>query len=115
MIRVPATFDRFSSRADGSLGLSFTTQEVDIKELSDIHGHVRSFGWLLFKDSEIQDDDIPDEEPDRDDISPSKRLYNVLYAYYAQLKEQGKADEPFRVWREKKMEAIINAYKEKLT
>lgn len=114
MLKLPATFDGFSSRADGSFGLRFTSQEAGLEELAQLSSHVRGFGWLLFSENDLSADDIPDEEAERDDLSPSKRLYNVLYAYHAQQVEAGKTDEPFRIWRERVMEKLISAYKEKL-
>lgn len=114
MLKLPATFDRFSSRADGSFGLGFSTQEADIEMLAQLQSHVRQFGWLLFSEADIPDEEVPDESPERDDLSPSERLRRVQYAYYMRLKEQGKVDELFSTWREKQMERIIEKYKASL-
>lgn len=111
MLKLPATFDRFSSRADGSFGLGFSTQEADLDMLAQLQSHVRGFGWLLFSEEEIADEDIPDDAPKRDDISPSERLRKVMYAFYMKQKEAGKTDETFSLWREKQMDRIIERYK----
>lgn len=111
MMKLPATFDRFSSRADGSFGLGFSTQEAGLEELAQLQAHVRGFGWLLFSEEDVGEDEIPEDAPQRDDLSPSERLRRVMYAYYMRLKEQGKVDELFSTWREKQMEKIIEKYK----
>lgn len=117
MMRIPATFDRFSSRSDGSFGLGFSTQEMGGKDLEMLSQHVRQFGWLLFADQqepELSAEDIPEEKVERDDLSPSKRMYNVLFVLHKQLVEAGKTTDPFNIWRERQMEKMIDALKSKL-
>lgn len=113
-MKLPASFDSFRSRSDGSYGLSFSTQEASPAELADLGSHRGLFGWLVFSEAEIQEEDIPNEQVERDDLSPTQRLYNVLFVLHKQLTDQGKTDEPFRIWREKYMERLINKLKEKL-
>ena len=117
MLKLPATFDGFSSRSDGSFGVRFSTQEMGGEGMKMLADHVRRFGWLLFaEESEgVDSTDIPEEKVERDDISPSKRLYNVLFVLWNQLTEKKKTDEPFNVWRERQMEKMINALKNKIT
>ena len=76
--------------------------------------HVRQFGWLLFNEQEIQDDEIPEEHIEKEVVSPSKRMYNVLFVLHKKLVEQGKTTEPFNVWRERQMERMIDALKSKI-
>ncbi len=110
MLKLPATFDRFSSRSDGSYGLSFSSQEADLGELAMLHGHVRQFGWLLFKEQEIKDEDIPDEDPDDDSKTPSQRLRSRMFVYWKSKVNDG----DFKKWYQGQMEKIGDRYLEKL-
>jgi len=107
MLKVPTTFDGYSSRADGSLGLRFTTQEMS--DTSDIHRHVRQSGWLLFSENDIQSGDVPKEQA-TDNKTPSKRLRDVLFVLFAQ--EGGKGD--FELFYRERMEKLIEFVKGKL-
>ena len=112
MLKVPATFDGHSSRADGSYGLRFTTQEATGEELNMLAQHHRQFGWLLF--DENTELDVPKERPEKEGKSLSERLYNVQFVYWKQENEAGRIDEPFNAWREKTIEKAIQHYKDKL-
>jgi hypothetical protein len=108
MMKLPATFDGYSSRSDASLGLRFSTQEM--ADTSIIHAHVRQFGWLLFSENEIQSGDIPKERP-TDNKTPSKRLRDVLYVLHVQQKGTKETFEPFY---QDHMEKLITFIKGKL-
>lgn len=112
MLRMPATFDRFSSRADGSFGLGFTSQEASLDELAMLSGHVRKFGWLLFSENEIQDSEVPTEKADDDSKTPSQRLRGVQFLYWK--KEIESTGKDFEGWRRGVFEKWIEYYKDKL-
>jgi len=116
MLKLPATLDGFASRSDGSFGLRFSTQEMGAEGMKMLADHVRQFGWLLFAEETegLDASDIPEEKVERDDVSPSKRLYNVLFVLHKQLTEKGKISEPFSIWRERQMEKMIETIKSKL-
>lgn len=86
LLRVAAIFKSYHPLVDGSMTLSFQTQEVDrdLKEsIFDLH---RQFGWLLFSPNDIQPNMVPsDEAMPHSDISPSKKLKNTIYALYIEL------------------------------
>lgn len=103
MLKLAATFDRFSSRSDGSFGLSFSTQEATEAELSMLHKHNRQFGWLLFDENDIQAEDVPKDAAD-EEKSPSKRLRAVLFVLWVQEGKVGEFDSFYR----EKMEKLIS-------
>lgn len=109
MMRLPATFDRFSSRSDGSYGLSFSTQEATAADLGMLHAHNRLFGWLVFSESAIQAEDIPKETAD-EEKSPSKRLRATLFVLWTQQGSKG----TFEAFYREHMEKLITFVKGKL-
>lgn len=109
MIKLPSYFSGFRSKADGSAGLSFNTQELtaeDFAEFKRMHG---AFGWLVFSPQDTVPD-LPKERIEDDSKSPSERLYAVMYVYWKQNVNEG----DFDVWRKRHMEKIIEQYKSKL-
>lgn len=109
MLKLPATFDAFSSRSDGSYGLRFSTQEATAANLGELHRHNRLFGWLMFDENEIQASDVPKEQA-TDTKTPSKRLRDVLFILYKQRGEAGDFEQFYRV----QMEKVITHVKSKL-
>ena len=114
MIKLPAVLSGFSSRADKSAGVRFATQELlpsDFAELQELNG---TFGFLLFKENDIQPDDIPKENAEFEGKTSSERLKDVLFVWFKKLEKEGKVDEDFNTFRRKKMEGFIEAVKSKL-
>lgn len=109
MLKLPVTFDGFSSRADGSYGLRFSTQETGLDGLAMLDSHKRLFGWLLFSENDIQSGDVPKEQA-TDNKTPSKRLRDVLFVLYTQEGSHG----AFETFYQDKMEKIITFTKSKL-
>jgi hypothetical protein len=110
-VEVPARLNRVSTKADGSLSIGFETAiEMNPEETMLLIGYVRREGWLLFSMNEFQEADIPKTSAISTEKSPSKRLHNVLYAYWKNSIDIGDFDS----WYKKKMESIIESVKEKL-
>jgi hypothetical protein len=110
-VEVPARLNRVSTKSDGSLSIGFETAiEMNPEETMLLIGYVRREGWLLFSMNEFQEVDIPKTNAISTEKSPSKRLHNVLYAYWKNSIDIGDFDS----WYKKKMESIIESVKEKL-
>jgi hypothetical protein len=110
MLKLPAYLTGFSSRADRSAGLRFTTQELDgetFKTLQELNG---SFGWLLFQENPFQPSDIPTEAAENPSKTPSKRLRATLYVLWTQQGSQG----DFEAFYTERMNKIIDYVKAKL-
>jgi hypothetical protein len=110
ILKTPAILTSYTPKVDGSMKLSFTTQELDDAQKMYVISYYQKFGNLLFKENEILDDEIPEEDAVREGKTPSERLRNVMYVYW---KEHGIV-EPFGAWREKQMDKIIESIKDKL-
>jgi len=114
-LQLEVSFDRYTSRADGSMGLTFTTTlEVNGDTVKDIHSFKKQVGWLLFAENEIQDSDIPKEPARGEGKTQSKRLHDVLFVWWNTLKESGDNSDDFNTFYRNKMEQIIEHYKTKL-
>jgi hypothetical protein len=111
MLKLNAYLTGFSSKSDGSASVRFSTQELTSEDFSTLKKYLNEFGYLLFKESYIKENEIPDEEPLEDDQkSPSKRLKAVLFLVW---KKTGEKDE-FNTYYRKQMEKFINVVKDKL-
>lgn len=110
MIKLPAYFSGFSSRADGSAGLRFTTQEIDAETFSELKKHHNAFGWVVFKENDFSEGDIPEDNAEEEGISPSERLRRRMFVFFKEKKIEG----DFELWRRQQLETLGERYLEKL-
>lgn len=113
-IIIAAELGGFRSRADGSLGLSFSTGIVNNEQLLVINSLKNQSGFLMFKDAGISKDEesiIDKADGDIETKTPSQRLRGVLFRNWEQSPE-GFTD--FKEYYKFKMERIIEHYKGKL-
>ena len=81
----PAILNRISFASDGGLNLGFITQELTAEEKLKAAQYHKQFGYLLFKESAIQDSEIPDKDPEREgEKTPAQRLRAVLFVLWQQ-------------------------------
>ena len=106
MIKLPAYLTGFSSRADGSAGIRFATQELTSDDWVELQQNLNQFGWLVFSANEAQPTDIPKEEAEDKAKTPSKRLRATLFVLWKQKGEPQDFESFYRVQVEKVIEAI---------
>lgn len=116
MIIVPAVLENVSTRKDNTIKLVFGTNELPPSIVSQLFTQHNRYGFLSFKDSEFNPNDIDKMSKlqiDLDDKTktPSQRLRGVLYRTYEQ---DSKGYDTFTRFYEHKMESIINHYKKQL-
>ena len=109
MMKFPAHFVGFGSKADGSAGLRFATQELTSDEFAELKKNLNSFGWLVF-DSQEEALEVPTEKISDDTKKPSVRLRAVLYLLWQQKGGEG----DFDAWYRGQVELIIERIKAKL-
>lgn len=109
-IKLPAYFQGFNSKADGSAGIRFSTQELKAEEFAELQRNLNGFGWLVFEQGENAQVDIPEELPVEDGKTPSQRLRGVMFLVWKEKNIGG----DFEVWRRNQMEKLIEGYKNKL-
>ena len=113
MFQVQASITKVSTFADHSLRLQVdTSRELSPEENALVFSLYNKSGWFLFKEVEIQVEDI--EVPEyvkefKDDKTPSQRLRAILYLLW-KVEKQGTADEFYK----RKMEEVIEHFKTKL-
>lgn len=105
-----------SLRADKSLSLRITTQEITDADKLKFMGFHQQFTQILFKSTDISKNDV--KELDQTEINvyessaktPSQRLRGVLYRVWEDAGKQGE----FPQFYAGEMEKIITHYKGKL-
>ena len=108
--QVPGSLVRANPMKDGGMSLGFYTQDLSSKEKVQLMDFLHSFGWLLFKENEFSDSDIPKDDASDDTKKPSQRLRSVIFIYWKQQGSKGDFDQFYN----QKMEFIISQFKERL-
>ena len=111
IITTPAILTRISYTKDGGLSLGFSTQELSADEKTIISELYQTFGHLAFKSNDIDLLDLPKEDAEDKNKTPSKRLRACLYVLSQQ---QGISKDKFELFYREKMEKIIEFVKNKL-
>lgn len=111
MISLSAYFNGDSSRSDNSRGLRFVTQEVTPEQVGEFQRLNGAFGYLIFKENKIDDAEIPKEDIEDKNKTPSKRLRAALYVYAVQ---KGVKKESFEQFYRDQMELLIERVKAQL-
>lgn len=105
---IPAVLDGVTPRRDGSLTLRFVTQEVSKADKIIAMDYYQSFGYLLFKENEINMDEIPEGNAILDGgKSPSKRLKDRMFVCF---KSEKNDVTNFNTWYEQQLEKIGQQY-----
>ena len=98
---------------DGSVAITFHTNEVTGDQINTLRECMNGFGHLLWKENEFTLEDFPISKAVEDKkMSSSAKLRKILFAYHHKvLKKPGREfDSFYRTWMEKKISEI----KEKL-
>lgn len=107
MIKLPAIMTGFASHADGGAGIRFTTNELAGEDYVALASEKGKFGWLIFKENDVQDEDIPNEQAE-EAKTPSQRLRAVLFVLWTQEGKKGNFEDYYRNRMEKLIEVIKN-------
>jgi len=111
LIKIQAILTRISYMKDGGLSLGFSTQEMSPEDKVVMAELYQTFGWLAFSPNQVDTTDMPTEEAEDKQKTPSKRLRSVLYVF---AKQRGIKPENFEAWYREQMEKIIERVKTKL-
>lgn len=104
-ISLPATIEKLATRADNTIVITVSTQELPPEESAVLFSLKGKLGWCLFSEVTLEEKDIPEATPEfKGDKSPSQRLRAVLYRYWEKNTSKAKPfDEFWKAWIEKKI------------
>jgi hypothetical protein len=108
-VQIGAILDSISTRKDRSVKLVFETNEIPDAQAAALFAMRDAFGWVTFSPTQEQVE-VPDEPPPefQNQKSLSKRLYDVLFVWW----KQSKQDCDFEAFRKGKMETFIQWIKD---
>lgn len=102
VFQAPAILSRIGFTKDGGLSLGFQTNELSAQEkitAAEYHGR---FGYLLFKENQFADTEIPEEDaPTDEEKTPSQRLRAALFVLWTQRGSKGEFTEFYRTHMER--------------
>ena len=111
MIQLPAYLTGFSSKSDGSASVRFATQELTASDFATLKENLNEYGYLLFKPNEFKVDDIPTEDVEDKNKTPSKRQRALIYLIW---QRNGMPDNNFDGYYRMRMEQNIDKLKKEL-
>lgn len=114
MIKLPAYLVNFRTKVDRTAGISISTNEISDQEFLLLKKHQGDFGWFIFVPNEEQDVEMPTEDAEEFDKSPSKRLRAVLFVLWKKKVKDDGISTPFKVFYDDKVERLIEMIKSKL-
>lgn len=111
MIKLPAYLINFRTKVDKTAGISIGTNEITDQEFLELKRLQGSFGWFIFRENEEQDIELPTEDAEEFDKSPSERLRGIMFALHKQRVKLGKENRPFKVYYNENYERLCDLYK----
>lgn len=108
--QVQAILTSLSMSADKGMRMGFTTNELTDEDRLLATKYHQQFGWLMFKPNPFTVEDMPKEQAEDKNKTPSKRLRAALYILWQQEGSNG----DFEVYYREKMEKLITYVKDKL-
>ena len=102
-----------STRADNTIKVVISTQELQPSEAAALFSLKGKQGWMLFSENALKESDIPeDPAPEFEGQKTlSERQRDVMWLYWDKKTDKKK---PFEEFRREKMEGIIEFWKGKL-
>ena len=115
-IIIPAICTASRRLVDKSINIMFNTPEPSREIFNALDSFHQVFGFLMFKDSQIQNEEVNQFDELEADLmdkekTPSKRFRAVLFVNW---KQNNKGYEEFKDFYSHEMEKIITHYKSKL-
>ena len=103
-----------STKSDGSLGLRFSTPELDATSKTAFFELLNRNLKVLIQPADCEPAELHDVKGEFDRKTPSMRLRATLFVWYKQETEAGKFVGLFSTFKAEKYEKIIETIKSKL-
>ena len=113
ILKVPATINKVTTMADGSLRLFVDTQEIHPSDKAELMSLHQQLGVFVFSLSNIAKEDLiqlPEVKSPGIGKTPSQRLRSVLYILW----EQTQSKQDFETFYTTYMSKLIDQIKERL-
>lgn len=104
----PAILTRIAYLKDGGLSLGFATNELSDQDKVVASRFHQKFGYVLFKENQFSDEEVPQADASDETKSPSQRLRGALFVLW-KSKPPPKPD--FEVFYRQQMEKAIERVK----
>jgi hypothetical protein len=110
VFQAPAILTRIAYLKDGGLSLGFSTQELNPEDKLTAGKFYQTFGWVLFKENQFTEADVPDSDASDESKSPAQRLRGTLFVLWKQRGKKG----DFEIFYRANMEQAIERVKKLL-
>lgn len=91
---------------DRGMSITFHTKELPAEEQVEVIKYLSSAGWLLFKENEVQEEEIPKQDADIERKTASQRLRAVIFVKWKQVGEPGLFQDYYDAVMEDKIESV---------
>lgn len=108
IIQVPATLDSANRKKDRSVKFAFTTtKEISTDEFMVMDSFHQSAGYLLFKENEFSEEEIPEEDVEADiEKSQSVQVRDALWVLYKAKGNDTKDKQKWNLFYRQNMQTI---------
>lgn len=110
-VSFPAIVQSIATLKDGSIKVTMETPELSGDEMAKLFELRKAQGWCLFAENQLEDKDIPQEQAETGEKSPSQRLRGRLFVYYMEKYADKRG---FQRWYEGVLDQIGESYLERL-
>ena len=101
--------EKVTTLKDGSVRMTFDSQELNGKDAAILFSLRRQLGWLLFSENQIKEEDVPYKAAKGvNNKTPSQRLRSIIYVKWSQLKDK---EDDFEDYYNSFMESLIEEIK----
>jgi hypothetical protein len=108
-LQLPATIEKITTRADNTIAVTISTQEMTPEASTALFGLKGKLGWLLFAENMATEADVPKEPaPEfKGEKSVSQRIRSCLYLYWSKNTSKSTPFDTFyKQWAEHKIQEI---------
>lgn len=106
MIEIPAILSSISFTKDKGLRIGFISQELSKDEKMIVQDYFQMFGYLLFKENEFQEKDVPKKQAIRKGKSKSQILRNKIWALWKNSNSTLDSEEFYNITMDKLIKFI---------
>lgn len=108
VFQAPAILSRIAYLKDGGLSLGFVTNELSDEEKLTAGKFYSKFGYVLFKENQFKETEVPVSDATDESKSPAQRLRATLFVLWKQRGSKGDFEAFYRDNMEKAITRVKN-------